>query len=928
MSKETSFLKTSGKEPKYLGQLPRLDKWTCMICLSKHLENIDVCTICGSSRPELKSKLGSQSISFSKPVRKTSSKMSVMDITSYEPEPYHKSDDILFLLQDDTYNYQKSIFSAKPNPYIKKWTCQHCNYSNDSLKIVCLNCRWVKTAPLKSKQGLSLNESLKSKSRVVESGECDLPLVKKSRQDDQVADSEKNSKKDNKEIDTPKEPVSEEKAKQTSNESLSSLFAKAKANKWECSVCMASNDQSQDQCVCCSTGRPGAKKETKQASEPKTQVTTTNSGFNFGLPLKDSTTLAKPSFSSSFGTGQETVLTGFSFKSKESTDNSQTKQKDIEEKSLFKFTPFGQAKPNETDKPQEKTVEVTKSTNFGFFPMDKNVPISTDSSTTKSKQNEHLSGSLNFTFNKPELVLNKSNDLFNKDKLSSAASLLETKDAKLPTGLFDTNFNAETKKKDTSFSLFSNLSSSSSEAKGAEDNKKTLYSTIIDTNRKEPEIKISNTNLFGTSSVSTSGQNFGSIAKLDFSTKPNQSLNTQPTVVAKDSTTKPSSLGLNFSSVSSKTDGIFSTNNKEKTNLSPIGTQVSTSLFNNTGSINSNPSDNLFKVDKVQLNVFPSFGTPAPNNSANFGSLGNETNKVGFFGSQNLDNKSADSLGSSATTNSFFNSTSKPNNVSNSPFGSMVNKNHTNLFGTSSQSANVDLSKKPVQENSLFGASKVNNLFGTSSQSANVDLSKKPVQENNLFGLNNSTFGEIKNTGSLFGDNKSDDKTNFFKIDQSKNLTESPFTVNSTFSSANTSANMFGFGSTSTPAFNTPNQTPFGSAISTNSVNFLTPEISSQKSPLLAIESSSKRAFSGNSSPNNSIQNFQTPTNAQKPAFNFSNQANPVANGEQNFNQNMNMNFNFGETAIGFSGSNEQSKQIQPRRFKHAKRHYTNQKNI
>jgi len=37
--------------------------------------------------------------------------------------------------------------APKVNPYLRKWTCIQCHFSNDSLKIVCLNCRWMKTSP-------------------------------------------------------------------------------------------------------------------------------------------------------------------------------------------------------------------------------------------------------------------------------------------------------------------------------------------------------------------------------------------------------------------------------------------------------------------------------------------------------------------------------------------------------------------------------------------------------------------------------------------------------------------------------------------------------------------------------------------------------------------------------------------------------------
>jgi len=127
-------------------------KWTCMVCLSKHPSKEDICLICGSERPVVRpsyqlntSQLATSLLDRTKlPSRSPSSEL----FSSYligELGLKHK-------LSDQPESRATSSTSAcglppKENPYLRKWTCVQCNFSNDSLKIVCLNCRWIKTSP-------------------------------------------------------------------------------------------------------------------------------------------------------------------------------------------------------------------------------------------------------------------------------------------------------------------------------------------------------------------------------------------------------------------------------------------------------------------------------------------------------------------------------------------------------------------------------------------------------------------------------------------------------------------------------------------------------------------------------------------------------------------------------------------------------------
>lgn len=156
-------------------------KWTCLVCLSKHVESVGVCSICGSSRPTTAATAtttgggGGGSVSsvvvqlaknryahLNQPTKSSLLKNHVfstylLNQLGYNNNNTKQQDSVKTISSSSSSSsqstspvlqqQQQTTTSSLPNPYLKRWTCRHCNFSNDSLKIVCLNCRWVKTCP-------------------------------------------------------------------------------------------------------------------------------------------------------------------------------------------------------------------------------------------------------------------------------------------------------------------------------------------------------------------------------------------------------------------------------------------------------------------------------------------------------------------------------------------------------------------------------------------------------------------------------------------------------------------------------------------------------------------------------------------------------------------------------------------------------------
>jgi hypothetical protein len=112
-----------------------LPKWTCLICLNKNDDPMDLyCLICGSAKtsPSLSgySNMTSDTIikpSFQKPIKTT---IIFSDLTNSITSKI-----------STTVSTENSTIRKLP----KTWLCLQCSYANDNLKIVCVNCRTPKS---------------------------------------------------------------------------------------------------------------------------------------------------------------------------------------------------------------------------------------------------------------------------------------------------------------------------------------------------------------------------------------------------------------------------------------------------------------------------------------------------------------------------------------------------------------------------------------------------------------------------------------------------------------------------------------------------------------------------------------------------------------------------------------------------------------
>lgn len=153
-----------------------MSKWTCLVCLSKHFDHVSICSVCGSSKPDGAKPPSSYLTASTLAATASPSSLLVVknryaNMNQCKSAKQQFSTYLLSQLNsryiDDNNNItnkkaqpspdSSSIVASKlnaenepglrmtTNPYIRKWTCRNCNFANDSLKIVCLNCRWVKT---------------------------------------------------------------------------------------------------------------------------------------------------------------------------------------------------------------------------------------------------------------------------------------------------------------------------------------------------------------------------------------------------------------------------------------------------------------------------------------------------------------------------------------------------------------------------------------------------------------------------------------------------------------------------------------------------------------------------------------------------------------------------------------------------------------
>jgi hypothetical protein len=111
-----------------------LPKWTCLICLNKNDDPIDLyCLICGSAKTS-----------------PSSSSYSNMTSNTIIKPSFQKPTKTTTIFSDLTNSISSTISTVSTdNSIIKKfpktWLCLQCSYANDNLKIVCINCRTPKS---------------------------------------------------------------------------------------------------------------------------------------------------------------------------------------------------------------------------------------------------------------------------------------------------------------------------------------------------------------------------------------------------------------------------------------------------------------------------------------------------------------------------------------------------------------------------------------------------------------------------------------------------------------------------------------------------------------------------------------------------------------------------------------------------------------
>ncbi|RNA19738.1 nuclear pore complex protein Nup153-like [Brachionus plicatilis] len=248
-----------------------VSKWTCMVCLSKHKMDVKVCSICGSQKQNQK---------FC--IKQTNSGTTTLKTISS--------------------NHQQQHSTAN---YLKTWTCAYCSFANDSLKIVCMNCRSSKQMrhnadQLDHKVHLNLKrarrnhhnqQSQNTLNTSNEENELEQSVIKKPKKD--TTSSDNNNKppcmckcnEDNSKVNTLSNKLFLA-AADTSTTQLNlvtptkpSNFYDTSKKSWTCSECLVNNDKDALVCVCCTTPREQQHKSDKTsdtAPVPLTQETSSD----------------------------------------------------------------------------------------------------------------------------------------------------------------------------------------------------------------------------------------------------------------------------------------------------------------------------------------------------------------------------------------------------------------------------------------------------------------------------------------------------------------------------------------------------------------------------------------------------------------------------------------------------------------------------
>lgn len=307
-----------------------MTKWTCLVCLSKHTNDIKICSICGSSKTQSHSAAASSyggssagsvlNESLVRPFQvkslPSSTKTSLLNFNTRNLFETSTSSSVIGQTLSSK-SPQEQTNQLKSSTRLKTWTCQFCNFANDNLKVVCMNCRSSKssssTAKIDLKEAtkrnrgelspISSNSSYASSvigedtasqlAKRLKNNECQVcsTCSQKETQRAQPLSLFSDSTtpiKPNFDLHGPKENLKQTPAKEPEPQTkqptdvvpLSALFKSTST--WSCPTCLASNSNDKMTCACCQTSKPASKLSsdvTKETSKPiQTEITSsTNS---------------------------------------------------------------------------------------------------------------------------------------------------------------------------------------------------------------------------------------------------------------------------------------------------------------------------------------------------------------------------------------------------------------------------------------------------------------------------------------------------------------------------------------------------------------------------------------------------------------------------------------------------------------------------
>ena len=237
-------------------QLVSTSKWTCMVCLSKHVAEVKICSICGSANSDAVNSTKVATTGFGAKLLKKSEPA----LDKSRPLAAHNTN------------------TSQHGGLMKTWTCTYCHYANDNLKVVCMNCRASKQQLTSNNNNKSIcHQTLQAKRKPVSSVKPER-LNRSNEENEEVlvmASSKRHKPAPAKEseqyckscmscLDKPEQP---ELKVATPNNSCCfkpatkplmdtpmrpDYFEKERQEaKWTCTACLVQNDESKSNCVCC-----------------------------------------------------------------------------------------------------------------------------------------------------------------------------------------------------------------------------------------------------------------------------------------------------------------------------------------------------------------------------------------------------------------------------------------------------------------------------------------------------------------------------------------------------------------------------------------------------------------------------------------------------------------------------------------------------